>query len=90
MSTRRRNGIPIDIRSARKPIPKVNMQKSTEYSQYNVYATMFKHEDGHKVWTMVPVGHPDFEILKANGYRVTEKWDKRDYQKNKLSCLQSI
>lgn len=90
MSTRRRNGIPIDIRSARKPIPKVNMQKPTEYSQYNVYVTMFKREDGHNVWTMVPLLHPDYKKLKKDGYRVVEKWEKRRVQPTEINDLQLV
>lgn len=57
---RRRNGIPIDIPGARKA-PKVKTQKSVEYNQYNVYVTMFKFEDGIKIWTMVPFMHPDYK-----------------------------
>lgn len=75
---RRRNGIPIDIPSARKQAPKVKTQKPVEYNQYNVYVTMFKFEDGIKIWTMVPLMHPDFKALKKEGYRITEKWDKRE------------
>ncbi|MEA0564998.1 hypothetical protein [Lysinibacillus irui] len=75
---RRRNGIPIDIPSARKSVPKVKVQKPNEYNQYNVYVTMFKHEDGQNIWTMVPLMHPDFKALKKEGYRITEKWDKRE------------
>ncbi|WP_342441775.1 hypothetical protein MHB65_22280 [Lysinibacillus sp. FSL K6-0075] len=75
---RRRNGIPIDIPSARKSVPKVKVQKPSEYNQYNVYVTMFKFEDGQKVWTIVPLAHPDFKELKKAGYRITEKWDKRE------------
>lgn len=90
MSTRRRNGIPIDIRSARKPIPKVNMQKPTEYSQCNVYVTMFKLEDGHNVWTMVPLLHPDYKKLKKDGYRVIEKWEKSGVSRDKISDLQLV
>ncbi|MFJ7838819.1 hypothetical protein ACIQXG_05025 [Lysinibacillus sphaericus] len=73
---RRRNGFPIDIPSARKPVQKVNVQKPTEYSHYNVYVTIFKREDGHNVWTMVPLLHPDYKKLKEDGYRVIEKWEK--------------
>ena len=75
---RQRNGIPIDIPGARKPVPKVKVRKPTEYHQYNVYVTMFKREDGHNIWTIVPMAHPDFKELKAAGYRITEKWDKRE------------
>lgn len=75
---RQRNGIPIDIPGSRKLVPKVKTQKPVEYSQYNVYVTMFKQVDGHDVWTMVPLAHPDFKELKAAGYRITEKWDKRE------------
>ena len=75
---RQRNGIPIDIPGARKSVPKVKVRKSTEYSKYNVYVTMFKREDGHNIWTIVPMAHPDFKELKAAGYRITEKWDKRE------------
>ncbi|MFJ7950362.1 hypothetical protein ACIQZG_02420 [Lysinibacillus sp. NPDC096418] len=75
---RQRNGIPIDIPGARKQVPKVKTQKPVEYSQYNVYVTMFKYENGQNIWTMVPLMHPDFKELKAAGYRITEKWDKRE------------
>lgn len=75
---RQRNGIPIDIPGACKQIPKVKVQKPTEYRQYNVYVTMFKFEDGHNIWTIVPMAHPDFKELKKAGYRITEKWDKRE------------
>ena len=75
---RRRNGIPIDIPSARKSVPKVKVQKPSEYNQYNVYVTMFKREGDQNVWTMVPLMHPDFKALKKEGYRITEKWDKRE------------
>lgn len=75
---RQRNGIPIDIPGARKPVPKVKVRKPTEYSKYNVYVTMFKREDGHNIWTIVPMAHPDFKELKAAGYRIAEKWDKRE------------
>lgn len=75
---RRRNGIPIDIPGARKSVPKVKVQKPNEYNQYNVYVTMFKFEDGIKIWTMVPFMHPDFKKLRKEGYRITEKWDKRE------------
>jgi len=27
---------------------------------------------------MVPFMHPDFKELKKAGYRITEKWDKRE------------
>ncbi|MCM0626502.1 hypothetical protein M5J14_18565 [Lysinibacillus sp. OL1_EC] len=74
---RRRNGIPIDVPGARKA-PKVKTQKPVEYNQYNVYVTMFKFEDGIKIWTMVPLMHPDFKKLRKEGYRITEKWDKRE------------
>lgn len=75
---RRRNGIPIDIPGARKSVTKVKVQKPIEYNQYNVYVTMFKHEDGQNIWTMVPFMHPDFKKLRKEGYRITEKWDKRE------------
>ena len=75
---RERNGIPIDLPHLRKPAPKVKVRKSFEYSKYNVYVTMYKRVDGHDVWTMVPFMHPDYEKLRKEGYRVTEKWDKRE------------
>jgi len=75
---RRRNGIPIDIPSECKRTPKVNTQKPAEYNQYNVYVTMFKREDGQNVWTMVPLMHQDYKKLRKEGYRITEKWDKRE------------
>jgi len=75
---RRRNGIPIDIPGARKSVPKVNVQKVNEYNQYNVYVTMHKREDGQNIWTMVPLMHPDYKKLRQEGYRITEKWDKRE------------
>lgn len=75
---RRRNGIPIDIPGARKQVIKAKAQKIPEYNQYNVYVTMFKRVDGQNVWTMVPLMHPDFKALKKEGYRITEKWDKRE------------
>lgn len=90
MCLRRRNGIPIDIPSSRKLVPKVNVQKRTEYSQYNVHVTMFKREDGHNVWTMVPLLHPDYKKLKKDGYRVVEKWEKRRIQLTEISDLQLV
>ncbi|WBF54883.1 hypothetical protein HXV90_02940 [Lysinibacillus sp. JK80] len=75
---RRRNGIPIDIPSERIRAPKVKTQKPAEYHHYNVYVTMFKRVDGHNVWTMVPFMHPDYKKLRKEGYRITEKWDKRE------------
>lgn len=75
---RRRNGIQIDIPSARKTVPKVKVQKPNEYNQYNVYVTMFKREGDQNIWTMVPFMHPDFKKLRKEGYRITEKWDKRE------------
>lgn len=75
---KRRNGIPIDIPSARKQAQKVKTQKPSEYNQYNVYVTMFKRVDGQNVWTIVPIAHPDFKKLRKEGYRITEKWDKRE------------
>lgn len=75
---RQRNGIPIDIPGARKQVSKVKVRKPTEYHQYNVFVTMFKRVEGHNVWTMVPLMHPDFKELKAAGYRITEQWDKRE------------
>ena len=57
---RQRNGIPIDIPGLRKSVPKVKTQKLVEYNQYNVYVTMFKVVDGHNVWAIVPLEHPDF------------------------------
>lgn len=90
MCKRRRNGIPIDIPSARKSIPKVNVQKQTEYGQYKVFVTMFKHEDGHNIWTMVPLLHPDYKKLKKEGYRVIEKWEKRRVSQAEISDLQLV
>lgn len=75
---RQRNGIPIDIPGARKQVPKVKVRKPTEYHQYNVFVTMFKRVEGHNVWTMVPLMHPDYKKLKEDGYRITEQWDKRE------------
>ncbi|MGR6904979.1 hypothetical protein [Lysinibacillus sp. BSL11] len=75
---RKRNGIPIDIPSARKKAVKDKVLKHPEYNQYNVYVTMFKHEDGQNVWTIVPIAHPVFKELKKTGYRIIEKWDKRE------------
>ncbi|MGE7114750.1 hypothetical protein [Lysinibacillus sp. NPDC047702] len=75
---KQRNGIPIDIPSARKSVPKVKVQKPTEYNQYNIYVTMHKREDGKNIWTMVPLMHPDYKKLRKEGYRITEKWDKRE------------
>ncbi|MFF2179387.1 hypothetical protein ACFVT8_23490 [Lysinibacillus sp. NPDC058147] len=75
---RKRNGIPIDIPSARKQVQKVKTQKPGEYNQYNVYVTMFKREDGQNIWTIVPMAHPDFKKLRKEGYRITEKWDNRE------------
>lgn len=46
---RQRNGIPIDIPGARKSVPKVKTRKPAEYSQYNVYVTMFKYENGQNI-----------------------------------------
>ncbi|MGY3186477.1 hypothetical protein [Lysinibacillus sp. TE18511] len=75
---RKRNGIPIDVPSARKQVPKVKTQKPAEYNQYNVYVTMYKCDGGQKIWTMVPLMHPDYQKLRKEGYRITEKWDKRE------------
>lgn len=74
---RRRNGIPIDVPGARKS-PKVKTQKPVEYNQYNLYVTMFKREGDQNIWTMVPFMHPDYKKLRKEGYRITEKWDKRE------------
>ena len=73
---RRKNGILIDIPSTRK-LETNSVIKKPEYGQYNVFVTMFKREDGHNVWTMVPKAHPDFKKLIQAGYKVTETWDKR-------------
>ncbi|MFJ6210570.1 hypothetical protein [Lysinibacillus sp. NPDC092081] len=75
---RKRNGIPIDIPGARNQAPMVKTKKPSEYNQYNVYVTMYKCDGGQKIWTMVPLMHPDFKELKKAGYRITEKWDKRE------------
>ncbi len=75
---RRRNGIPIDIPSARKQAPKVKTQKPAEYNHYNVYVTMFKREGNQNIWTMVPFMHPDYKKLRKEGYQITEKWNKRE------------
>ena len=75
---RKRNGIPIDIPSARKQVQKVKTQKPAEYNQYNVYVTMFKRVEGQNIWTMVPLMHPDYKKLRKDGYRITEKWNKRE------------
>lgn len=75
---RQRNGIPIDIPTARKPAPKVKTRKPSEYNKYNTYATMFKKEDGQRVWATVPVAHPDFKALKKENFEVVEVWDKRE------------
>ena len=80
---RQRNGIPIDIPGARKQVPKVKVRKPTEYHQYNVFVTMFKRVEGHNVWTMVPLMHPDYKKLKermaiesqSNGIRGREQHD---------------
>lgn len=75
---RRRNGIPIDIPSARKSIPKVKVQKSAEYNKYKKFATMFKKEKEQRIWATVPVAHPDFKSLKKEGFLIIEVWDKRE------------
>ncbi|MCT6815333.1 MAG: hypothetical protein M3043_02885 [Lysinibacillus fusiformis] len=75
---RSHNGIPIDIPAERKRAPKVNTQKPAEYNHYNVYVTMFKREGNQNIWTMVPFMHPDYKKLRKEGYRITDKWDKRE------------
>ena len=75
---RQRNGIPIDIPGARKPVPKVKVRKPTEYNKYKTYATMFKNENGQRTWATVPVAHPDFKALKKEKFEVVEVWDKRE------------
>ena len=75
---RKRNGIPIDIPSASKQVQKVKTRKPFEYNQYNKYVTMHKCENGQDIWTMVPFMHPDYKKLRKEGYRITEKWDKRE------------
>lgn len=75
---RRRNGIPIDIPSARKRAPKVNMQKPVEYNKYKTFATMFKKENDQRIWATVPIAHPDFKSLKREGFKIIEVWDKRE------------
>jgi len=39
---------------------------------------MFKREGDQNIWTMVPFMHPDYKKLRKEGYRITEKWDKRE------------
>lgn len=75
---RSRNGIPIDVPGARKQVQKVKTHKPVEYNQYNVYVTMFKREGSQNIWTIVPLMHPDYKKLRKDGYRITEKWDKRE------------
>jgi len=75
---RSRNGIPIDIPSARKQAPKVKVQKSAEYNKYKTFATMFKKENDQRIWATVPIAHPDFKLLKREGFKIIEVWDKRE------------
>lgn len=75
---RLRNGIPIDILSARKLAPKVKTQKPTEYNKYKTFATMFKKENDQRIWATVPIAHPDFKSLKREGFKIIEVWDKRE------------
>lgn len=75
---RRRNGIPIDIPSVRKQVQKVKTQKPAEYNKYKTFATMFKKENGQRIWATVPVAHPDFKSLKKEGFQIVEVWNKRE------------
>lgn len=75
---RRRNGIPIDIPSARKSVPKVKTHKQAEYTKYKTFATMFKKENDQRIWATVPIAHPDFKSLKKEGFKIIEVWDKRE------------
>lgn len=73
---RRRNGILIDVPSARKN-PRVRTKTVlNDYEKYNSFLTMEGFEDNCKVTVMVPEKHRDVVMLKRRGYVEVEKWMK--------------
>lgn len=45
---------------------------------------MLKREDDYNVWTIVPMAHPDFIELKADGYR-EERYNIKNSNCNKAT-----
>ncbi|WP_168170714.1 hypothetical protein [Viridibacillus sp. FSL H8-0123] len=41
---------------------------------HNAYATLFKFEDGHRVYTMVPKVNKEIRALQADGWQLVEVW----------------
>ncbi|QCR33152.1 hypothetical protein [Lysinibacillus sp. SGAir0095] len=74
-----KNGIPLDIPGQRKKTTKVQVVQKprNDYNKYNTFATMSGFENRCYVTAIVPTMHPEFKVLKKQGYRVLEVWDKR-------------
>ncbi len=73
------NGIPIDIPRQRKKAPTtIKFSVSKDFYRFKRFATMVGYEDGCNVTATVPMGHPEFKLLLAQGYKVIDIWDRRD------------
>ncbi|MGE7922355.1 hypothetical protein ACQKND_04105 [Viridibacillus arvi] len=70
----KRNGIMVDNPAARVKRTKVNHRKQQPVKQHNAYATLFKFEDGHRVYTMAPKVNKEIRALLADGWQLVEVW----------------
>lgn len=72
------NGIPVDIPRLRKKVTNIQTPKilHNDFLKFNRFATMLGYENGCSVTAVVPVAHPDYKVLKKQGFRILEVWDK--------------
>ncbi|MGE7838028.1 hypothetical protein [Viridibacillus arvi] len=70
----KRNGIMVDNPAARVKRTKVNHRKQQPTKRYSTYATLFKFEEGHRVYTMAPKVKEEIRALIADGWQVVEEW----------------
>lgn len=75
-----KNGIPIDIPGLRRNSVKAQIvqNQANDYNAYYKFATMRGVEEGCIVTAVVPLAHPEYRIMKKQGYKVLEVWDKRN------------
>lgn len=76
------NGIQVDIPWLRKQVTKIQTPKilHNDFQKFNQFVTMVGSENGCSVTAVVPVAHPDYKVLKKQGYRILEVWDKREIE----------
>ncbi|MEK4760788.1 hypothetical protein MHH85_11075 [Viridibacillus sp. FSL E2-0187] len=85
----KRNGVLVDNPAARVKRTKVNHRKQQPVKHHSAYATLFKFEDGQRVYTMVPKVNKEIQALQADGWQLVEVWQPKKpiYEKQQNSLV---